>query len=278
MKKSLFKVGLLTLIATCCTINSYAQSSYGIKVADITVSSSNKDDVLSDGKVKYDPDSHTLTLNGATVAENKESTNGISIDKSNNVYTIQLVGSNTLYGGSNSCSISTNSPLKITGSGTLNITNPNDCGFGINMNGNNLTISDCTLNVTGEYGIYGRGNNAAMKDLTIDKANVTSEGGSFGYAVCYFNSLSLNGVEIITPKGAAFNNTNKCISLNGLLCQKVVIGDPTGISTVKNDIDNATEKEYYGIDGRKNDALKNGVNIIRMSNGKVVKRLVKQSK
>lgn len=40
---------------------------YGLKVGDIAVTSINRDDILGDGKVTYNPETNTLTLNNATI-------------------------------------------------------------------------------------------------------------------------------------------------------------------------------------------------------------------
>ena len=40
---------------------------YGLKVGDIEVTSINRDDILGDGKVSYNPETNTLTLNNATI-------------------------------------------------------------------------------------------------------------------------------------------------------------------------------------------------------------------
>ena len=42
-------------------------SDYGLKVGDIAVTSINRDDILGDGKVTYNPETNTLTLNNATI-------------------------------------------------------------------------------------------------------------------------------------------------------------------------------------------------------------------
>ena len=42
-------------------------SDYGLKVGDIAVTSINRDDILGDGKVTYNPSTNTLTLNNATI-------------------------------------------------------------------------------------------------------------------------------------------------------------------------------------------------------------------
>ena len=64
-----------------------------LKIGGITVTSQNTDDILSDGKVSFNPLTNTLTLNGATIdMTGKE---GFPIESNVNDLTVLLIGSNT---------------------------------------------------------------------------------------------------------------------------------------------------------------------------------------
>lgn len=74
------------------TVNFQTTVMYDIYIGGVQVSQFNATDVLKDGKVSFDVESNTLTLNGATVAT--EAGNGI--DSYIDELTIHLVGNNTI--------------------------------------------------------------------------------------------------------------------------------------------------------------------------------------
>lgn len=72
--------------------------SYNIEVAGVLVSEHNAEDVLGDGKVIYDEETNTLTLNNANIAPEEETENaGINYIGTANL-TISLIGDNTIQG------------------------------------------------------------------------------------------------------------------------------------------------------------------------------------
>lgn len=73
----------------------FAQS-YDITVANTVVSEQNKDNVLGDGKVSYDPETNTLTLNNATIEPEMEAA-GIEYTGTEDL-TISLKGNSMIYG------------------------------------------------------------------------------------------------------------------------------------------------------------------------------------
>lgn len=60
-------------------------TSYGVQVFKTTVTTLNYEDVLRDGTVSYDPETHTLTLNNANIKPVGESNNGSIVDTDNYV-------------------------------------------------------------------------------------------------------------------------------------------------------------------------------------------------
>lgn len=72
--------------------------SYGVKVGDLYVYEGNTTDVLGDGTVSYDQDTHTLTLTNAKVGGSNEG----SISTWLPALTIEVVGNNMLISGSQS--------------------------------------------------------------------------------------------------------------------------------------------------------------------------------
>ena len=74
----------------------------GVRVGGVEVTPFNKDDVLGDGKVSYDAETSTLTLNGATIGNDgsdDEPMEACGIDYTGTAdLTICLKGTNTIYG------------------------------------------------------------------------------------------------------------------------------------------------------------------------------------
>ncbi|MBQ6539556.1 MAG: chitobiase/beta-hexosaminidase C-terminal domain-containing protein, partial [Oscillospiraceae bacterium] len=179
---------------------------YDLYIAGTQVTSANAADVLDDGKVSYDAETKTLTLNGVSLTSGG-SDSQVWGDESDadRVYapifsniqglTIQVTGENTLtsagdpgqepglgQGGSLSCGIFSLQDLTFTGSGTLNaVGGAARITHGIFSLGD-LTVGDTftgTLSATGgaakssSYGILGE------KNITITgSGTVTAAGGS----------------------------------------------------------------------------------------------------
>ncbi len=79
-------------------------SQLGVRVAGIDVTLFNKGNVLGDGKVSYNPETYTLTLNNATI-EPEEETSGIDFSHDED-FTIALIGDNSVRGGEGCTAIS----------------------------------------------------------------------------------------------------------------------------------------------------------------------------
>ena len=76
----------------------------GIRVGGVPVTLFNKDNVLGDGKVSYNPETYTLTLNNAKI-EPEEETSGIVHSNAENLK-IALIGNNSIQGGEGCSAIS----------------------------------------------------------------------------------------------------------------------------------------------------------------------------
>lgn len=68
---------------------------YNVWICGTQVTSDNASDVLADGTVSYDPATHTLTLNGATLNQTREDS-AISVGQFDQALTIRLEGTNTI--------------------------------------------------------------------------------------------------------------------------------------------------------------------------------------
>ena len=78
-----------------------AVSSYDLSVGGVAVTSANAENVLGDGKVNYDVENHTLTLNNATIIPKGEDF-GITYNGTAN-FTISLKGTNNVVKGIGGC-------------------------------------------------------------------------------------------------------------------------------------------------------------------------------
>ena len=220
------------------------QTKYRLWICDTQVTSDNCGDLSGidgvEGTVKYDPDSKTLTLEGAKL--NVEGFHS-GIESKINGLTIKVSGTNELNAGETA--IFADTPMTITGGGTLNVKSEEGCG--IYAWSTNLTIKDCIVNVKGKWGIIGQ--NGSNEKLFINKATVTAEG--VDGSICNFASLTLEYSNITQPSGARFDESKHAVVLNGeVVTSKIVITrDPAGINTPT--IDTATKQGIYTLSGVK---------------------------
>ena len=184
---------------------------YGIKIAGAQVTHENYNNLSVingvSGTVRFDPFTKTLTLINATIDAGSR---GYAISNLNPDLKIQVIGTNVVK--SSQAAIVLNKPITIQGDGTLNVTSTVDCGFYINNS--SLTIENCTVNTTGKWGISGN-TNSTRDIVTIRDATVTAQGSSG--SICDIVKLTLDDVVITSPEGAAFDNTKKCVTLNGTM-------------------------------------------------------------
>ena len=216
--------------------------SYGVRIADVDVTALNCKDLSVidgvDGKMSYDPETKTLTMEDVTINITGEKVGiwnrGIKGLK------INLVGNNTI----NAC-ISILEPSTISGSGTLRLKSSGDCG--IYMDKSSLTVEGVKLYVEGKWGIAGdEGKSGEI--LTLRNAYVEATG-SLG-SVCDLQNLVLDGCSITQPTGAAFNV--HAVVLNGDVVTDKVVIEPSasGISDITTDVP-AHAKGIYSVTGVK---------------------------
>ena len=216
--------------------------SYGIRIADVDVTALNCKDLSVidgvDGKMSYDPETKTLTMEDVTINITGEKVGiwnrGIKGLK------INLVGNNTI----NAC-ISILEPSTISGSGTLRLKSSGDCG--IYMNKSSLTVEGVKLYAEGKWGIAGDDGKSG-EILTLRNAYVEATG-SLG-SVCDLQNLVLDGCSITQPTGAAFNV--HAVVLNGDVVTDKVVIEPSasGISDITTDVP-AHAKGIYSVTGVK---------------------------
>ena len=176
MKKKLFAI-LLSIVMVAGLLPATALAAeptvYDIWVDGVQVTSENKDNLFS-GTVSYDPATHTLSLNNATLDNDTLSDYGIKTTIPSTLK-IRLTGTNSITrtdpGGGVGIYLNYSNSVEITGDGTLviNVIGKNYDGI---STGADVKISDkanVTINAEGGLGIAGR-------MVEIDGATVNSTG------------------------------------------------------------------------------------------------------
>ena len=176
MKKKLFAI-LLSIVMVAGLLPATALAAeptvYDIWVDGVQVTSENKDN-LCGGTVSYDPATHTLSLNNATLDNDTMSDYGIKTTIPSTLK-IRLTGTNSITrtypGGGVGIYLNYSNSVEITGDGTLVINVIGENYDGIST-GADVKISDkanVTINAEGGLGIAGR-------MVEIDGATVNSTG------------------------------------------------------------------------------------------------------
>ena len=176
MKKKLFAI-LLSIVMVAGLLPATALAAeptvYDIWVDGVQVTSENKDNLCS-GTVSYDPTTHTLSLNNATLDSDTMSDYGIKTTIPSTLK-IRLTGTNSITrtdpGGGVGIYLNYSNSVEITGDGTLviNVIGKNYDGI---STGADVKISDkarVIINSEGGMGIAGR-------MVEIDGATVNSTG------------------------------------------------------------------------------------------------------
>ena len=176
MKKKLFAI-LLSIVMVAGLLPATALAAeptvYDIWVDGVQVTSENKDNLFS-GTISYDPTTHTLSLNNATLDNDTLSDYGIKTTIPSTLK-IRLTGTNSITrtdpGGGVGIYLNYSNSVEITGDGTLVINVIGENYDGIST-GADVKISDkanVTINAEGGLGIAGR-------MVEIDGATVNSTG------------------------------------------------------------------------------------------------------
>lgn len=180
---------------------------YGITVAGVSVHELNKDNVIGEGitgTVRYDIDTHTLTLDNAKITSATSAC--IDISRDINVL-IELIGEDSLTqtGGTYALYIGQNDRITIAGNGSLAIESSQN---GIKLSSaSQLTISECQVAVNGATrGITGI-DGTKGETLILDKATVRAKGAANG-SICNLQTLDFTDCSIVSPESAIWKSAN----------------------------------------------------------------------
>ena len=220
--------------------------SYGIKIDDKYVTSLNCKDLSVidgvDGKMSYNPETKTLTMEDVTINITGENIGIWNIEVKG--LKINLVGNNTIT-SRGSC-ITIHETSTISGSGTLSLKSSENCGLYLPSS---LTVEDVKLYAEGKYGVAGDDGKSG-EILTLRNSYVEATGSSG--SICDLQNLVLDGCSITQPTGAAFDANVHAVALNGkVVYDKVVIeSDNNSIGTITVDVP-ARKQGIYNLNGVK---------------------------
>lgn len=185
-----------------------AVESYDLWICGVQVTSANMNGVTGtgiSGTVNYNPSTHTLTLNNATLDITNLSECAIStaFGAPANLK-INLVGTNKILARSNSIAINVfeSQGFTICGSGTLN------SGGALFLNCRNYLTNDATMSYIKDCSVYI--NDILSEDyeecLTIDNADVTTEYLCMGSDHNGYEGLKLINCYVAQPEGGYVRN------------------------------------------------------------------------
>ena len=237
---------LMLVIMMMSSAFAMAQETYGIKIAGEDITGYNRYDLTEirgvSGKVYFDPNTRTLTLDNATIEANDY--NAI-LNETCDYLTIELIGTNTIYvTGAAGINLKEETTIWSNSGGKLSVKSD---GCALLFGGCPLEISNCWLEAEGAWGISAN-NNVAEEVLTIRNSHVEAKG-STG-SICDIANLVLEGCSITQPDGAEFDAKNNAVVLNGeMVTDKVVIVPSYGIKIAGVDVTALNCKDLSVIDG-----------------------------
>ena len=237
---------LMLVIMMMTSAFALAQETYGIKVAGEDITGYNRYDLTEisgvSGKVSFDPNTRTLTLDNATIEANDY--NAI-LNETCDYLSIELIGTNTIYvTGAAGIKLKEETTIWSNSGGKLSVKSD---GCALLFGGCPLEISNCWLEAEGAWGISAN-NNVAEEVLTIRNSHVEAKG-STG-SICDIANLVLEGCSITQPDGAWFSTQNNAVVLNGeMVTDKVVIVPRYGVQIAGVDVTALNCKDLSVIDG-----------------------------
>lgn len=227
-----------------------AQEKYGLKVAGVDVTSDNYLDLTEingvSGKVYFDPNTRTLTLDNATIEAND--CNAI-LNETCKDLVIELIGTNTI-NVTNSAGIYTRESTVILGDGGAKLSVKSDL-CALLFGGCPLEINNCWLEAEGKWGISAS-YNEAEEVLTIRNSHVEATGPTG--SICDIAGLKLEGCYIDIPSKAAYDADTKSVAMNGEAVTSRVVIEPNsyGIYIADKPVTTLNYKDLtsiYGVSG-----------------------------
>lgn len=227
-----------------------AQENYGFKVAGVDVTSDNYLDLTEingvSGKVYFDPNTRTLTLDNATI---EADTYNAILNKTCKYLVIELLGTNTINVTSAAGLYMCESTTIVGGSGSKLTVKNDRCA--VLFESSPLEIVNCWLEVEGEWGISAD-SDVAEEVLTIRNSHVEATGPTG--SICDIAGLELEGCYIDIPSKAAYDADTKSVAVNGETVKEKVVIEPDsyGFKIAGVDVTKKNCKDLsviYGVEG-----------------------------
>lgn len=227
-----------------------AQEKYGFKVAGVDVTSDNYLDLTEingvSGKVYFDPNTRTLTLDNATIEV--DGCNAI-LNESCRYLVIELLGTNTINVTSSAGIYTCESTVILGGSGSTLTVKNDRCA--VLFESSPLEIVNCWLEVEGKWGISAN-DNVAEEVLTIRNSHVEATGPTG--SICDIAGLELEGCYIDIPSKAAYDADSLAVAVNGKTVTSKVVIEPNsyGIYIADKPVTTLNYKDLtsiYGVSG-----------------------------
>ena len=241
---------LVLIVMMMSSAFAMAQEKYGFKVAGVDVTSDNYLDLTEingvSGKVYFDPNTRTLTLDNATIEV--DGCNAI-LNETCRDLVIELIGTNTI-NVTNSAGIYTRESTVILGDGGAKLSVKSDL-CALLFGGCPLEINNCWLETEGKWGISAS-YNEAEEVLTIRNSHVEATGHTG--SICDIAGLELEGCYIDIPFKAAYNADTKSVAVNGETVTSKVVIEPNsyGIYIADKPVTTLNYKDLtsiYGVSG-----------------------------
>ena len=227
-----------------------AQENYGFKVAGVDVTSDNYLDLTEingvSGKVYFDPNTRTLTLDNATI---EADTYNAILNKTCKYLVIELLGTNTINVTSAAGLYMCESTTIVGGSGSKLTVKNDRCA--VLFESSPLEIVNCWLEVEGEGG-RSADSDVAEEVLTIRNSHVEATGPTG--SICDIANLELEGCHIDIPLNAAYDADTKSVAVNGETVKEKVVIEPDsyGIYIADKPVTTLNYKDLtsiYGVSG-----------------------------
>lgn len=297
----------LVMVLGMVTVSTASQSSdsgsapteYHVSVGGTKVTSANAANVLGDGKVSYDPDTNTLTLNNFTFEDNTRR----SAISSNQDLTINLIGDNSVTASNTNISGATaiivDGNLTIDGTGSLTADGTYSglsASSGVDISGGKVTAEGINSNgiysANGTVSITGGEVEATGRDSGINANNITITGGTVtagsatdngsgdvtynsAFGIKADSSISITGGTVTATGSDAIainentTTTTGTISISGATTTVTANGGNSGIFT-KGSVSitggsvltNSTNDDGWGIYGGSNVTIKDGAKVV----------------
>ncbi len=237
MKQRIQTVGWLAafLALALLWVSPAMATDYELYIAGTQVTSANCNNlkditgvtVAEGGEFKYDPATKTLTMKEVTVSvgDNKNAIKNSGVEG----LKIDVTGTNRLETKDNNSALLCSASIEIGGNGHLTVTS--DGSAGVFVNGTTLTISDITLEVSGEWGV--KGDSWTPKYGTLILKNATVNATSRLGGIIDFVALTTENCKIVVPEGGHFDEAKHAVvDAEGNEAKEVKIGKEAESVTV----------------------------------------------